>query len=75
MPAGGGVTKPVPERLFFAKGADGKAAYEAAIAEYTYTSKELADNAKQVPLARCGRVRCVWACGCARRVGAWPLAC
>ena len=28
MPAGGGVIKPAPERLFFATGADGTAAYE-----------------------------------------------
>ena len=46
MPAGGGVTKPAPERLFFAVGAEGKAAYETAMAEYS--AKELGGNAKQV---------------------------
>ena len=46
MPAGSGLLKPPPERLFFAPGADGEEAYDAAMAAYTAT--DLCGNAMQV---------------------------
>ena len=51
FPAGDGVAKPVPERMFFPPGKEGTAAHEQVVAEHV--DKEMGGGIKQVCAAPC----------------------